>query len=206
MSQTRVTLAARVSSRLSVLSDDGRLATGEIYQCIADALASLSAERDWPWLQTLGTISLVAGTDTYNFPANCVKLDTLSIEGKQLHQMQYTEILRYNYLENTTPTMYCIIGQTIKLLPVPDAVKTLDVLYYRSEPLLTADGTTILCPDHFSDLVVAYACVFAAMRLRDQSIINVMVANKDEQLRRVLDSVVSATTPPRIVTRWDTRE
>jgi hypothetical protein len=206
MSQTRLTLAARVRGRLQVVTDDGLLTDTDVYECINDGLRALATERNWPWLQDLTTIPLVAGTAVYNLPANCMKPDVLSIDGFVLAQVQYVDILTQPGASAGRPNRYTIIGNTIRVAQTPSVAQTLDLLFYKPETVLGSDADTILCPDHYSDVVVACACVFAAMRLRDQNIVNMMLADKKTQVDRIYDSAIAGVSEPKVRTRHDTWE
>lgn len=206
MAQTRVLLAARVRSRLAAVTDDMRLGDTDIYQCINDGLAAFAAERDWPWLEALATIATADGTSLYSMPTGCTRLNVLSVEGCILHEVQYRDILQNPNTAKARPQIYCTVGQQIKVAPTPFEVETIDVLYQKAETVLSNNTDTILCPDQYSDVAVAYACVNAAIRLRDQAVISEMRKDLDDKIKRIYDNVILTRLSPAVVTRRDTVE
>lgn len=204
MALTATLLTSRVRSRLEATTDDQRLTDAEILLCINDGMASLSEERDWPWLEATTTISLVAGTTSYPLPSNATRLHLLSVGGHELDFVQYRDLLRYHNVQGA-PVRYSVVGGNVIVSPEPVAAETLDVYYQRSENVLVSGSDTVLCPDRYASIATTYAALYAAIRVRDQNLIASLSKLQKDELTRTYDAVNRASVAPRILTRFDTR-
>lgn len=204
MALTATQMTSRVRSRLQALADDDRLSDAEILVCINDGMASFSEERDWPWLEATTTIPLVAGTASYALPASATRLHLLSVNGYVLDLVQYRELLPVSQID-APPSRYAVVGNNIVVAPTPISAETLDVYYQRSENVLVSGADTLLCPDRYASIATTYSALYAAIRLKDQSVIADLSKLQKEELTRTYDAVNRASVAPRIQTRSDTR-
>jgi hypothetical protein len=137
----------------------------------------------WPWLQATQTITTVAGTQTVALPASPPILffgrlkptsSSALKEPKFLSEMDFRDYMPHREFTDTTsayrgqPKYYSIFAGNINFYPVPDAVYTYSLRYWKGIATLpTADSDTYLCPDPYLDNLVVGALARAAMREND---------------------------------------
>jgi hypothetical protein len=76
---TLTEMRTAVRTRIGNPSTDGFFTDAQLTDLINEALAAVSAEEDWPWLQTSANITTVAGTAAYAAPAGWVHTKQLYI-------------------------------------------------------------------------------------------------------------------------------
>jgi hypothetical protein len=122
------------------------------------------ANRDWRWNKRRDTsISTVAGTRTINMPVDCLAIKNINVTADSnerkldLIEDVEAEILYPNPTSQGAPEAY-ISGaydqttqtaapiKTIEILPTPDAVYNLRIMYIRSFPQYTNSDLTKVPP------------------------------------------------------------
>jgi hypothetical protein len=119
---------------------------------INEALETIAAERDWPWLQRTTTVNLVNGQGTYGVPADYVRTRSLGdVDGQ-------VPIVAERDLENDAGELVATIeGDQLLVRPVPTAARAL-THRYQAAPAELVNGTDEPeLPYAFGGAVVAYA-------------------------------------------------
>lgn len=203
MALTLTDMINRVRAKLGVTSSDALYTDSALTISINSGLAAMAAERDWPWLEATGAITISEGTTEYALPDDLTRIHLLSIDDDPLEEVQYRDIvLRKNWVAGT-PRVFAVIGPNIKIAPEPNEAATIDIWYQTTEPVLAITTDTITCPTHFAELPVCYAAIDASVKSPDRPHLAELYRLKDEWLRRVQDSVQRSSIAPQISTRTD---
>lgn len=203
MAQTLSQMITRVRARLGVTTDDELFTDSTLTISINNGLAALSDERDWPWLEALTTIDVVAGTTEYPIPDNTTRIHMLSIEDTELQRITPRDSLRFRVIQPQRPYAYSLVGANIVVAPEPAEDETMDVWYQTTEAVLALTTDTVLCPDHHVDIAVTYAAIDASLKSPDRPHLAELYRLKDEQLKRLQDQVQRSDIPARVFTRSD---
>lgn len=158
-------LRTAVRTRIGVPAADTFFTDTVLTDLVNEALQAVSAEADWPWLQTSTTISTVAGTGTYTPPADWGQTRALTIDGYDA--MEYRtlpEIREYLSTIRGVPTVYTVSAEAILMRPVPAAVYSVTHDYMKGEPALSGDSDTPLMPSQFHYAIVSFAVHLAHAR------------------------------------------
>lgn len=201
---TRVDLQFRLIQKLGLLEDDEMIPTDSLNQSINNALERMATEFAWPWLTEFTTISLVADTDTYNLPTRCAKVVALGQQGtaEPLTKVSPEDMMRYFGMSGE-PTMYLVKGNQIMVSPKPVRDDTLTLVYVKAENLLDDDSDTIFTPDWFVDIIVTYAAIDQAVRLKDVQLMSSLEMVRKQWLQSLADDAIRTVKPSRIMTRVD---
>lgn len=156
----------------------------------------------WPWLQATTTVTTVAGTQTVALPSSPPVLffgrlkpsSSSSLkEPRYLNEMDFREYMPHREYTDTAaayrgmPDYYSIFAGNINFYPVPDAVYTYSLRYWKGITTLpSADGDTYLCPDAYLDNVVIGALARAAMRENDMGKYQVYMAQWTANLGQMM--------------------
>jgi hypothetical protein len=168
----------------------------------------LHVAQEWPFTLLTYTETLVAGTNTYNFPADTSSVDWDSFYLKilvaannspaKLQLINYDEYLsRYRAGEDTSgtggyaPPAYVYQTQELKfgVTPVPDQAYEVEYKYWFFPQELVAPSDTSIIPDRFKHVVIDGAMAYMMFfRSNEQS--GVIHREKFDQgirmMRRVL--------------------
>lgn len=141
---------------------------------VNEAVAFISADYSWPWLQAVETVTTVASTGTYNVAGDWAQ----TLELRRASDNFELIALSIGELEdsfdpssdaNGEPWAFAIYGEQIRLRPVPDAVYSLTHRYYKTEPVLSNTTDTPLMPVRFHHAIVEYAAHLAFRRAGKQN-------------------------------------
>jgi hypothetical protein len=154
-----------VRTRLGVPQSDSFFSDPVLTDMINESLQAVTAEADWPWLQTSTTFSTVAGTGSYTPPADWGQTRSLCIDGYDaMDYRSLSEIREYLTTQRSVPTVYTVSGEVILLRPTPGAVYVVTHDYLKAEPALVGDTDTPVMPSVFHYAIVAFACHLAHAR------------------------------------------
>lgn len=176
-------IRSMVLTRAGLAADDPRFTSSSLTDAVNQALRSISAEHDWPWLQTFETITTVAGTQTDAVPADWAKTIRMEINGDDLHLMQPRDGSQYS-ADTGKPLGYFLEADTIYFVPVPDGVHSVRHVYYKYETALSADGDTPALPDRFLDWLIWSAVIEVAVIIRDTDLYS--MADRERKVWRTL--------------------
>lgn len=135
------------------------------------------------WYRTSSTIAAVAGTQTYNFAADCLEVHAVGYQrtgDTQMYDLEYVDLRNlksetYTHLHTSegTPQVFWTWGYPgsatfdLGLYPTPSAAGTITVHYYAVPDELNTDtsdaNTAVEVPMGYERLVVDYAAYTAFM-------------------------------------------
>lgn len=142
--------------------------------------------QEWPFLKTVYTQELTAGTKEYSFPADMgtvdwdtfyiKKLSSVENQPKRLRTLSYEEYIeRHRPLDDegaTGPTdfVYQTYGTKFGVTPTPNAAYEIEYVYWSYPSDMTVYNDTCIIPDRFKHVVIDGAMMYM-MRFRsnDQS-------------------------------------
>lgn len=159
-------LRTAVLTRLGRPATDGFFTSTVLNDLINEALQAITAEAEWPWLQTSEVISTVAGTSDYTPNANWNFTKLLFILQDEPFTYVPLETL-VGYTLSGRPSIFTMSENKIKMRNIPDAVYSVNHLYYKIEPILAADANTPLMPAQFHYAIVTFAAAKAYQRIND---------------------------------------
>lgn len=135
-----------------------------IARFLNDIIDDMNRRQVWLFnLVTSPNISTVAGTPSYSIPSDFLRiynarktdsldyqlsilgqktLDTLFQSQRDINGYPYTLTIRNTFREGT-----------VSLFPVPDAVYTISINYFKLIPRLTSDASTLDLPVHYESVV-----------------------------------------------------
>lgn len=188
-----------VRHRLGLASDDGMLPDASLTITLNKAIAKMSTEFDWPWLIKHETITTVDGTAEYSPPSGWVKTMWIAatVDGYELNSRQRRDLVLPSTYKGT-PTFFSINEQKIYLSPTPDSVLTYLHSYMSTDNTLASGSDVVLCPDHYTDIIVVYAAIIEARRLHDSALEAQLLQDKKEWMKNVAKLVPQVDVLPRI--------
>jgi hypothetical protein len=203
MGLTRLQLIPKVRDRLSVTTDDAILTTAVLYNCINDGISALADEYDWPWLTATDTVALTTGDNEYDLPDDFIRVHVADIDGDELEYIEYSDFLRYRNVSSAQPRKFTIVGSSILVTPTPNTTYTLNLLYQREDVVLSDDTDETYCPARRANLLVTYAAIYAAVKVRDAALMTTLEKLRSADLERALSDIHRGTQGPSIQTRKD---
>lgn len=123
----------------------------------------------WPFRETTGTLSTVAGTQEYDLSTNFTDLDeqniiSVAIQDSNHAKLQYVPFnqLRESYPDldydgASVPLYYYIKANQIGFWPVPSAVYSIAIDYYKVPTALSSDSDTSIIPTQYRQALNAFA-------------------------------------------------
>lgn len=202
MTTTLSTLRTLVIDKLGLTTNDGRMTSASLNRSINTGLQKLATDYDWPWLVVDTTLTTAAGDDSYSPPSGWTRTKRLSYENDLLTERQRDDFVLWNEVENV-PHLYAVEGTTIYLCPTPNNTYSLTHTYITAETVLSGDSDTPLCPDYYIDVVVTYAALDMARKIKDTSLLNTLEQERKDWLKRIRDNVQRTYKSPQISTRED---
>lgn len=207
MAKTLDDLIDRLRHKLALPSDDQLVPDPDLSISINDGMNAMAADYDWPWLITGETITTVAGTAAYNLPTRHMRTLWIANEpyGYQLVARQRKQMSRFygTNFQRDYPLYYTAYATGIRLAPVPNAVYLLSHTYIAAEAPLTTGSQEPLCPEHFTELLVLYAAMEEATRLKDFSQRSAFAQDAERWKLRIKDQVRQEASTLKIQTRGD---
>lgn len=133
------------------------------------ALADLSLEQPWWWLQTSATPSHTAGAVTLSglspVPRDIAHVFVGDCEAKKV------SVAETDLSATVGPTdaryVWSVWGSTLQIRPEPS--DTITLRYYRDETILSGDSDTPLMPAVYHPVIVERACAIGFESLDDTS-------------------------------------
>jgi len=120
--------------------------TARIPEFIALAEARFNRELRIRKMETTTTDSTVAGTRSYSLPTGWLQGRNMQLSTDPITPLEYLspEIMDRLYAGSVTgkPLTYTIIGDNYHLGPSPDAVYTVELVYYKKFDALSDSATT----------------------------------------------------------------
>lgn len=137
--------------------DDGKYRT-LVKRWLNIALGKVARALGLPAVQTTGTpLALVAGTATYPLDDMIEVIHSIRVNGRNLIQVDITELDEYEDDSRGTPTHFALFGSDITFWPAPDAAISPQIRYTGRATALSADTDLLPIDDDDSDVLVNFA-------------------------------------------------
>ena len=113
-----------------------------------------------------------SGTAFYNLPSDIIELknitrDTSSASFALSYLSLESASREYGGVSSGFPRAYSSVGDTIKLLPTPDAAYTIGINYYQKLVALSDSNTSNIILENYPDLYLFGSCFEGALFLND---------------------------------------
>lgn len=156
----------QVRALLSVSNSDPFYADSKVTAFINSVNRRQSARKPWPWLETQATLNTVAGTKSYDLPAN--HRTTLEINGadRTLEVFSRRDHARLQ-TSSGTPVAYVVRNNDVHLLPTPVEAEALVHLYIATPATLVAGTDVPEIPDAFVDWLITETAIQFAIAVGD---------------------------------------
>ena len=186
----RTEIAPLVRDRLGLASDDNRVNNTTIYNSINAALRRMANDFDWPWLITSETFTLNSGDSSHTKPADFQRTLWISVPGDniEIRNTQRRALIRWSSVRGY-PRYFSTEGSVITFAPTSN--RSLEVLhtYVRNENQLANDTDEPLCPDDSIDVVILYAAIYQAIKMRDTT----MAGSLMNELKEIKTNIKEGT-------------
>ena len=113
-----------------------------------------------------------SGTAFYNLPSDIIELknitrDTTNASFALSYLSLESASREYGGVSSGFPRAYSSVGDTIKLLPTPDAAYTIGINYYQKLVALSDSNTSNIILQNYPDLYLFGSCFEGALFLND---------------------------------------
>ena len=199
-------LITSVRNRVNISADDARLTDANILDFLNAAMQDCESQREWPWRETLATISVSADDNTYT-PGNDWKT-TLSITlddpptTLQRRTWKWTRRLAWSTLTGV-PTYYTDHAGILYIYPIPDAAYTLHHRYLKTVADLGSTSAEVISPNWFDPVLVTKTASYVAQKLRDSELYQMLETQYKQQIKAFSDDVSRTYEPVTVSTRRD---
>lgn len=168
-----------IRRKAGLSTNDLRITDARILELINESLSAISAERDWPWLEDMDTISTVVDQQIYAFPTDAVMLKNLFMDrGRELRYETPTSFHKASHLTGY-PRWYTIIDNNIYIAPVPQKVETITALFSKSEPILTTGTDTPIIPERYINYLITKTAGLVATDIQDYEVKQLLEAEQE---------------------------
>jgi hypothetical protein len=122
----------------------------------------------WPFRETAGSLSTVAGTQEYDIVTNFPTMDasnilSVAIQGANETKLKFKSFNQIQYISpdltndgNALPVYYYIRAGKIGFFPVPAGAYTVSITYYAIPTELSADADTSIIPVNYREALLQY--------------------------------------------------
>ena len=127
-----------------------------------EAQGRIARFMEIPDFYVTSTVTTIIGTDTYSLPSDVVRINGLTNASSPVELTFVNDPADIQYANQAgqgvgEPLYYTLAGSNICLSPVPDAVYTLTLDYYKSPSTLSSDTQTSDIPSQYHDVMISYA-------------------------------------------------
>lgn len=187
----RTEIAPLVRERLGLPADDNRVNNTSVYIAINTALRRLAKDFDWGWLITSETFTLSSGESSQEVPEDWLRTlwITAPDHGFEIRNTQRRAMLKWAPVRGF-PRYFSTEGRVITFAPTTNRDLEIEHQYVREEVQLEDDTDEPLCPDSYIDIIVLYAAIVIATKLRDAVILGALKQeledwkNRDKEMSR----------------------
>lgn len=162
-------LRTEVRLRAQVPATDGIWTDSLVNSAINAALADLSVDHKWWWLQEAATPSHTSGAVDLSAvdPAPRTIAHVL-VGGAEAQRVSSAEA-DLAVAATAPPYLYAVWGETLQIRPAPSGATAVAIRYYRDEPVLSVDSDAPLMPAAYHPAIVDRACSICFESLDDTS-------------------------------------
>lgn len=137
----------------------------DFYEAINDSQNEIANSRCWGFLKTTINLTTVADTRTVALPTDfgkpypyrgALRITTTGYLGDIIQLMTQDEWYNNDYDDGSStgePTLAYIMGSSLYLSPIPDAVYTIAMIYYKRPTEIEDTSDTITIPTAYHELL-----------------------------------------------------
>lgn len=193
LSQLRTQIDRRTGVRQDLLATNAY---------INEALNNISSRRDWPWLDTLQTVTTTVDENTYPVTAAYSETRTVNIGGIEAQQIYIADGDEFDgstYCPDVYEYSIEWEAGTAQLVvyPTPPADTTILHRFVRTEPLLANDQDTPLMPERYHTIICDQAAGLFLERI-DASRSETYLARAEKGLKQMGEATQRKSSPTRI--------
>lgn len=127
---------------------------------------TIDASLDLQENQEETTITTAVGTREYNLPADFLRVDSVSIDNRELENTTKKQVVIINTDQTQgQPFEYYLYNNKIGFNPVPNQIFVFNLLYKSLLPTIT-DSVESELPDRFDSLIAVRAAYYAFRQVR----------------------------------------
>lgn len=183
-------LRTEVRLRANVPSTDGLWTDSFVNSAINAALADLSAEQKWWWLQVSASPSHTSGAVDLGAITPVPRTVAHVLVGTDEAQRVSAAEADLATAATAPPYLYAIWGDTLQVRPAPSGATAVTLRYYRDEPVLSSDADEPLMPAAYHPAIVDRACSIGFESLDDTS----SAAMHESRARALLEQLTATAT------------
>ena len=162
---------------------------GMVPDMITLAETRINGDLDARLQDTKTTLTTTANNELVALPNDTINIRHISVSGvtpiSTLDYMTPDQFeTSYAYEATGLPQAYTVVGSSIYLAPIPDAVYTLDLLYKAKVPNLATNSVTWLMTNYPNVYLYATLCEFAPY-IKDKEMIQVWEMKYKEAIQSV---------------------
>ena len=185
---TRSEIREKAQVLLDEYSDQGGWEVPELDHHIDFAhneVASLFLKMDDSYYLKTANISLVAGTELYNLPSDCLKIKRITDpDGVPISRL-YKLTDRYEYIGYGDVKLYYLQGSQIGFLDIPSTAETFGCLYVHAPVAMTDDDDSPDVPEYLGHDLIAFETAVSALAQDEE--INLTLNAKAKNLRTQIE-------------------
>lgn len=201
---TLATLQAAVLRRAGLPSSDALAAGADLTDLINEALAAISTQKRWPWLETTRSFVTGANVGTYATPTGWVETRQLRIDQYDPMIPSTSIELGFSYsdvADTGRPLSFAIQADQIILRPIPDGAYTVTEVFQQTDVVLVNGADVPLLPAQYEGAVIWWATAELHRRLRNDSRAEAAQSRADDWMKRMSDNARRAVGYPRVRVR-----
>jgi hypothetical protein len=202
MALTLAVLRPALIDKLGLLENDEMIPVSSLNRAINAGAKRMSSEYPWPWLKDISTISLTAGINSYTLPSGAIKILTLSIGDNVIESSSLEDMVTYFNISGEASS-YALLGNQITFGPTPAKNETANIVYSRLENTLVDDDDVLITPEHYDDVILTYAALWQAIRMKDQSLVANMEMMRKQWLTTINRDQITTKNPRITLTKED---
>lgn len=173
---------------------------------INEAINIISTRREWPWLDSLQTITTTDGEATYPVGSTYSETRTINVGGLEAQQIYIADGDEWDGITSFTPESYQYsiewtdgVAQ-LTFYPTPPASTTVIHRFTRTEALVSSDTDTPLMPERYHSIICDMAAGLFLERI-DPSRAEYYMARAEKALKTMSEAVQRKTNTGRIRVR-----
>lgn len=171
---------------------------------INEAIATISSDREWPWLDALQSFTITADVNgdpvaAYALPDSYSETRTVNVNGEEAQLIYIADADDFNLSFDNwlSDWMYTVDTNLLTIFPTPPVDTTVLHRYTRTEATLAADTDTPLMPERYHSLICDLASGLFLERINPARSENYMERYRKGQ-KAMREGVQRKTNPNRI--------
>lgn len=192
---TLLQLRRMVRNRLGVSANDSFFANDKLDDAINSAVATLEAERNWPWQQRYTTLTTTDDTGEITLPTDWRSTRAVWVSEYELDFVPVYDLLPIPTTRTGTPAIYSHNNGKLLVRPVPTVGTGIVLLYDREASLLVDDADVPEIPENAYPAIVAKAAQLCSTREDDRPSAQTHLIEYSQWVERLYQNSVQSRRP-----------